>query len=230
MTGRRLYVYVAISVAAVALAAYFLTRNTRQELRADQAATPGFDESGPQDDDRPFEFAGPTTTAGATTIPGGVASPFEETTTTTTTTTLPPFVPTAPPPTTPSTLPPKPLLPHLSSIKSPCGMVDTLQSTANVFFDDRLEPKTVLTSMSKVMHRYSSVSPEEIEADTRVIATLFDRLVSIVEDADWDVSDPSVVESADAIKNQTAPFATLQEHARRVQFWEAANCPTMRSR
>lgn len=223
MTGRRLYVFIAISVAAVVLAAYFLTRNTRQELRADQAATPGFDDSGPRDDDRPFEFAGPTTTAGATTIPGGVASPFEETTTTTTTT-LPPFVPTAPPPTTPSTLPPKLLLPQLSSIKSPCGMVDTLESTANVFFDDRLDPKTVLTAMSKVMHRYASESPKDIEADTRVIVTLFDRLVSTVKDAGWNVSDPAAIEAVEAMKNETAPYGTFQEHVRRVQFWEAASC------
>ncbi len=118
MSGRRLYLFVGIAVAVIGLAAFLLTRNTRHELRAEDAAAPGFDGSGAKAEDAPFQLAMPTTTAGPTTIPGGPVSPFDETTTTgvAPTTGIDPAAtppgpaiqtgapqtgPTAPPPTTP---------------------------------------------------------------------------------------------------------------------------------
>lgn len=225
MTGRRLYTFIAFVAIAVGLSVFFLTRNTRHEVRVDDGAAPGANSSGPKVDDTPFNLALPTTTAGPTTIPGGVPSPYEETTTTTTTTTTTIAPTTVPPPTT-STLPTRPLVPQLSSINSVCGMVDTLQSAANVFFDKNVDARSTLTPMSKVLNRFASMSPKEINPDAAVITTLFDQLVATVRSAAWNVSDPTVVQAVAAAQNQTAPFQTLQEHVRKVQFYEAAFCNT----
>lgn len=225
MRGRRLYGFVAIFVLVVGTTAYFVTRNTRHDVRADDAAAPGFNSAGPSGDDAPFQFAEPTTTAGPTTIPG-LPDPFEETTTTTTTTTAPSTTSTTPSTTTSTTIPPKPLTPDASSIKSVCGLVDTLQSASNVFVNQRIDAKTTLTAIGTAMARYASISPKEIKPDATVLRTLFDQLVSTVEAARWNVTDQTVVQAVDAIKNQVAPYQTMQEHVRRIQFYEAANCNT----
>lgn len=121
---RRMYVFVAITVATIGLAAFFLTRNTRQELRADTAAAPGYDGSERSVDDAPFQLAMPVTTAGPTTIPGGMPSPYDETTTTETppaSVADPAATPAGPsttkpgaPQTPPTTAPPRVRLPPLS--------------------------------------------------------------------------------------------------------------------
>lgn len=110
--NRRLHAFLAVAVVAIGLVSYFLTRNTRQELRADAAAAPGYDQSGESVNNVPFQLAEPTTTAGPTTIPGGPVAPIDETTTTgvdpaatppdpAIQTGAPQTGPTAPPPTTP---------------------------------------------------------------------------------------------------------------------------------
>jgi len=124
-----LSVFISITVATIGLAVFFLTRDTRQVLRADTAAAPGYGGSERKADDAPFQLAMPTTTAGPTTIPGGMPSPYDETTTTETPPAsvadpaaapagpsitqpgVPHTVPTAPPPTT---APPKVRLPPLT--------------------------------------------------------------------------------------------------------------------
>ncbi len=216
MTRGRLYGFVAVVFVAVTLSAFLITRNTRQEVRADGSPAPGFDGRDRAVDDSPFELAEPTTTEGPTTIPGG-ARPRRSTTTTSTTSTTT---------TTTTTIPTSPLLPRISSITSLCGMIDSIQSVSNVFIDTSLDPESVMTGMLIVLDRYAEVSPPDLVGDVRAIRTLFGQLTDQMRDAGWDAQDPGVLRSVDSIRSETPPFGALQGHARRVEFHEAATCPT----
>ena len=71
MTRQATFRFFGAVVVVVGLSAFFITRNTRQEVHAGSGSAPGFEEGAPDRGDPRFELAGPTTTAGPTTIPGG---------------------------------------------------------------------------------------------------------------------------------------------------------------
>lgn len=74
--------FIAVALLLVGLGAFFVTRDTRSKIHAQSAPAPGFKDSDREVDGSRFQLAGPTTTAGPTTIPGGSPAPAMTTTTT----------------------------------------------------------------------------------------------------------------------------------------------------
>lgn len=168
MKQRRLVWFAVITVMVVGVSAYFITRNTTQDVRADSSPTPGYSGADHPADDARFQFAEPTTTVGPTTIPGG-APPLPETTTSAIPSTtdggnsLPPSSPpagadpTAPRPVAaPPTQPPIVRLPSIfdpgPSTTPTCSayylVMQAGRDTQNRFIDN---PKTSIAAVRNVM-------------------------------------------------------------------------------
>ena len=199
MTRQRLFGFIAVVVVFVGLSAFLVTRNTRQELRADSSAAPGFGGGDRDIDDSPFEFAGPSTTAGPTTIPGGEdALTRRTTTTTTTTTTLPP--------TTTTTIPTVVVLPPPDDIRTICGMHDSIFSIQLIWTDPSIDVQQVAEQLQSNMNRYLAVSPPELRDEVDGLRNTIITVAERLRLAGWNTNDPEVRQLLQTIEAQSPPF------------------------
>lgn len=219
MTRGRLYGFVAVVAVLVVVSAFLVTRNTRQEVRASDAPVPGFRDEDRRADDSPFEFAGPSTTAGPTTIPGGQDALVRRTTTTTTTTT------TTLPPTTTTTLPTAVSLPPPDDIRSICGMHDSIFSFQVIWRDPPVDVQQVAEQLQSNMNRYLAVSPPELRDEVDGLRNAFIAMVERLRAAGWNTNDPGVRELLRAIESQSPPFERFVSSMNTLRFVEAATCP-----
>ena len=218
MTRQRLFGFIAVVVVFVGLSAFLVTRNTRQELRADSSAAPGFGGDDRDIDDSPFEFAGPSTTAGPTTIPGGKdALTRRTTTTTTTTTTLPP--------TTTTTIPTVVVLPPPDDIRTICGMHDSIFSIQLIWTDPSIDVQQVAEQLQSNMNRYLAVSPPELRDEVDGLRNTIITVAERLRLAGWNTNDPDVRQLLQTIEAQSSPFEQFVSNMNAVRFVEPAICP-----
>jgi hypothetical protein len=218
MTRGRLYGFIAVVAVLVVVSAFLVTRNTRQEVRASDAPVPGYRSEERRADDAPFEFAGPSTTAGPTTIPGGQDALTRRTTTTTsTTTTLPP--------TTTTTIPTAVVLPPPDDIRSICGMHDSIFSIQLIWTDPSIDVQQVAEQLQSNMNRYLAVSPPELRDEVDVLRNTIIAMADRLRTAGWNTNDGGVRQLLKEIESQAPPFERFVSGMNAVRFAESALCP-----
>jgi len=216
MTRARTVAFIAVVAIAVGLSAFFVTRNTRQEVRVDTAASPGFDGSDRGVDGSPFEFAEPTTTVGPTTIPGGRPTTRRATTTTTTTTTTTS--------TTTTTIPRRPILPDGGSITSVCGLDASITSLESLFIDPTLDVRGPLDVLVANLDRYVEVAEPEIREVVATIRLDIRRLAETIAAAGWQLEDAQVVLATQQIRSNEDPYQGYINRLQTLAFHNALNC------
>lgn len=213
------------AVAVILSAAILLTTlGSSGEIRVDQSASaPGFNGKDRDIDRSEFSLAGPTTTAGPTTVPRGkrpIGSRRTTTTSTSTTTTT-----TTPPATT--TVPPKSIfLSDSSSIDSLCYMVRSVESLQLIFSDPSVNADETMTRILINFDRYLQVAPPELTSNVLGIRESLLLLTQLLRDANWNGSDPSLGPILDGFRYEKAPVANFQQQIREIEFYNAATCST----
>lgn len=210
------------AVAVILSAAILLTTlGSSGEIRVDQSASaPGFAGKDRQVDRSEFSLAGPTTTAGPTTVPRGkrpAGSRRTTTTSTTTTTTIPPATTTVPP----SAL----FLPETSSVESLCDMVKSVESLQLIFTDPSVNAEQTMLRILSNFDRYLQVSPPELTSNIIGIRESLVLLRNQLRDAAWNGANPSLRPILDGFRYEKAPVANFQQQIREIEFYNAATCP-----
>ncbi|MCX6525662.1 MAG: hypothetical protein NTX58_13025 [Actinobacteria bacterium] len=210
------------AVALILSAAILLTTlGSSGEIRVDQSASaPGFAGKDREVDRSEFSLAGPTTTAGPTTVPRGkrpAGSRRTTTTSTTTTTTTPPAT---------TTVPPKSIfLSDSSSIDSLCYMVKSVESLQLIFTDPSVNAEQTMLGILINFDRYLQVAPPELTSNVLGIRESLLLLTQLLRDAAWNGSDPSLRPILDGFRYEKAPVANFQQQIREIEFYNAATCP-----
>ena len=210
------------AVAVILSAAILLTTlGSNGEIRVDQSASaPGFNGKDREIDRSEFSLAGPTTTAGPTTLPRGkrpAGSRRTTTTTTTTTTTIPPATTTVPP----SSL----FLPETSSVESLCDMVKSVESLQLIFSDPSVNAEQTMLRILSNFDRYLQVSPPELTSNIIGIRESLVLLRNQLRDAAWNGANPSLRPILDGFRYEKAPVANFQQQIREIEFYNSATCP-----
>lgn len=216
VTRARIVGFLTITVVLIGASGYFLTRNTRQEVRANLDETPGLRRVDRHLDSSPFELAAPTTTEGPTTIPGGPGSPAISTTAAPTTTTLPVA--------TTTTLPSTPFLPK--TIDSLCGMTLSTNSLAVLLTDPSLNVELVITQYLTNLDRYVRASPPSIRGSVEAVRVSLRSLVPTLKSAHWDLHSPQMETVIVQLQSGSGSFAGLALHRTAIANFENTSCPS----